>query len=126
MHWLEREEGHRFDDYAALHAWSVRELPRFWDTVARYFSVRFRTPAREVLGDRTMPGARFFPGATLNHAEHALARRGPGLAVIARCETDPPTTLSWDELHDAVARARAGLVRAGVGMGDTVAALLPN
>jgi acetoacetyl-CoA synthetase len=34
--------------------------------------------------------------------------------------------LTWDELHDQVARARAGLRRLGVGPGDRVAAYLPN
>ncbi|HEX3771132.1 MAG TPA: acetoacetate--CoA ligase [Polyangiaceae bacterium] len=129
MRWLEREEGLHFADYAALQAWSIRELPRFWSTLARYFAVDFKSPPREALGDPAMPGARFFPGATLNFAEHALragAGRGADLAVIARCETDPPVTLTWDDLSAAVARARAGLVRLGVRMGDAVAALLPN
>ncbi|MGH7439433.1 MAG: AMP-binding protein, partial [Polyangiaceae bacterium] len=126
MRWLEQEEGMRLEGYPALHAWSVRELPRFWASVARYFSVRFHEPPREVLPDRRMPGARFFHGATLNYAEHALARSGPDIAVIARSETDPPTTLTWDGIRDAVARVRAGLARLGVGRGDTVAGVLPN
>jgi acetoacetyl-CoA synthetase len=126
MHWLEREERVRFDGYPALHTWSVQELPRFWAGLARYFAVRFHEPPREALADRRMPGARFFPGATLNYAEHTLGRQGPEVAVIARSETDPPATLTWDGLRDAVARARAGLARLGVGQGDTVAAILPN
>lgn len=126
MRWLEREEGRAFHDYAALHAWSISELSRFWESLARYFSVRFRSPPSTILDQTSMPGARFFSGATLNYAEHALRRHGPELAVIARSETAPPTLLSWDELNDAVARVRFGLARLGVGMGDTVAAVLPN
>jgi acetoacetyl-CoA synthetase len=126
MRWLEQAEGLHFDDYAALHAWSVRELSRFWDSLARYFAVDFRAPPEQALGERRMPGARFFPGAQLNYAEHALRRRGPETAVIARCEDAPPRVLSWDDLHDRVARARAGLARLGVARGDAVAAILPN
>jgi acetoacetyl-CoA synthetase len=126
MDWLEREEGLRFPDYASLRAWSVRDLRRFWATVARYFAVDFLCPPREILADRRMPGARFFPGATLNYAAHALRRRGSETAVIARCETEAPARLTWDDLHDAVGRARAGLERLGVTRGDVVAALLPN
>ncbi|MGO4758491.1 acetyl-coenzyme A synthetase N-terminal domain-containing protein, partial [Streptomyces sp. 2MCAF27] len=58
--------------YAALHRWSVTELARFWQAVAEWFEVRFATPYDTVLGDAAMPGAQWFPGATLNYAEHAL------------------------------------------------------
>src|SRR5690348_11516578 len=76
-----------------------------------------------------MPGARWFPGATLNYAEHALtagATRPDDVAVIARSQTRAPEELTWSEMADAVARCRAGLVRLGVGPGDRVAAYLPN
>ena len=36
-----------------------------------------RDPAGPALADARMPGARWFPGATLNYAEHALALAGP-------------------------------------------------
>ena len=76
-----------------------------------------------------MPGARWFPGATLNYAEHALAgaaTRPLDVAVVARSQTRAPQELTWSALADAVARCRAGLVRLGVGPGDRVAAYLPN
>jgi len=126
MSWLALREGREFADYQELWSWSVRELPRFWESIAAYFEVRFHSPASSTLAPRSMPGARFFPGATLNYAEHALVRRGPEVALIYRNEAAAPSTLSWDALHDAVARARAGLERLGVTRGDRVAALLPN
>ena len=58
--------------YPALHRWSVEELEAFWQAVAEWFDLRFSTPYERVLGDRSMPGAEWFPGATLNYAEHAL------------------------------------------------------
>src|SRR5690606_10572771 len=46
--------------------------------------------------------------------------------VVARSQTRAPVELTGPQLVDAVARARAGLVRLGVGRGDRVAAYLPN
>ena len=126
---LEDERGLRFADYAELHRWSVTDLEGFWTFVRDFFGVRFATPADTVLESRTMPGARWFPGATLNYAEHAL--RGAGAedhetAVVAHSQTREPTELTWGELREEVARARAGLRRLGVGRGDRVVAYLPN
>jgi len=73
-----------------------------------------------------MPGARWFPGATLNYAEHALRRRDDHPAVVAHVEGRPPRTLSYGELAREVGAVAAGLRRLGVGRGDRVAAYLPN
>jgi acetoacetyl-CoA synthetase len=76
-----------------------------------------------------MPGAEWFPGATLNYAEHALAAaadRPDDVAIVARSQTRDEVQLTWSELDDAVARCRRGLLRLGVQRGDRVAAYLPN
>ncbi|OJY45479.1 acetoacetate--CoA ligase [Pseudonocardia sp. 73-21] len=118
-----------YADYASLHRWSVTDLDGFWSSVAEFFDVRFTTPPTAVLGRREMPGAEWFPGATLNYAEHAL--RGTGvaaddIAVVAYSQTRPTSELTWAQLRDQVARARDGLVRLGVGRGDRVVAYAPN
>ncbi|MGK3208077.1 acetoacetate--CoA ligase [Amycolatopsis sp. MEPSY49] len=123
--WL-AERGRRFDDYAALHHWSVTDLDGFWSSIKDFFGVRFHSPASAVVPDRRMPGTEWFPGATLNYAEHALGGPAGEVAVIAYSQTRERTELTWDELRDQVARARAGLRRLGVGRGDRVAAYLPN
>ncbi|HEX7671261.1 MAG TPA: acetoacetate--CoA ligase [Polyangiaceae bacterium] len=125
MKWLEAEQGLTFETYQELWRWSVTELEAFWESIWQYFDVKSETPYERVLAERKMPGARWFEGATLNYAEHALRRSGGGVAVVYRRE-DEKGRLTWDELRDQVARARAGLVRLGVGRGDRVAALLPN
>jgi acetoacetyl-CoA synthetase len=129
MGWLERERGLAFDGYPALWEWSTTDLPGFWGAVWDYFQVLAHTPATAVLADAHMPGARWFPGATLNYAEHVL--RMPGLSgsdpvVFGHSQTRPPVTLDADGLREQVRRVRAGLVRLGVGRGDRVAAYLPN
>jgi acetoacetyl-CoA synthetase len=82
MSWLRRERGIEADDYAALWQWSVDDLPAFWQSIWDYFEVVAHTPPTAVLPDASMPGARWFPGATLNYAEHVL--RMPG-----RADDDP-------------------------------------
>jgi len=83
-------------------------------------------PATAVLGRRQMPGAEWFPGATLNYAEHALANCPDATAVISPSQTRASVTMTGAELRDQVARARAGLARLGVAPGDRVVAYLPN
>lgn len=75
--WVEQARGLSFGaDYHALWRWSVGGLPGFWGSLAEYMGVRFRDQPATVLTGAAMPGAEWFPGATLNFAEHALA--GPG------------------------------------------------
>jgi acetoacetyl-CoA synthetase len=129
MDWLAGARGLQVDDYDALWRWSVDDPEGFWQAIADHFEVHFATPARRVLEHPAMPGTHWFPGASLNWAEHAL--RMPGRAdgdvvVIARSQSRAEIRLTAAELRDAVARARAGLLRLGVRRGDRVAAYLPN
>ncbi|MEE1943167.1 acetoacetate--CoA ligase [Streptomyces sp. TRM 70361] len=117
--------------YAALHRWSVAELPVFWQAVAEWFDVDFATPYETVLADRAMPGARWFPGATLNYAEHALragkdpARAGDA-ALLYVDESHRPVPVTWKELRRRVGSLAAELRRLGVRPGDRVSGYLPN
>src|SRR4051794_19902590 len=126
--WLQSERGLAFDGYDALHRWSVDDQEGFWSAVAEFFRVRFATPPERVLSRREMPGAEWFPGATLNYAEHAvgLPDDADQVAVVAYSQTRERRELTWGQLRDQVARARAGLRRLGVGRGDRVVAYLPN
>ena len=127
--WLEGREGRSFDGYADLWRWSVHDAGAFWASIWDYFGVVGERGDGPALADDRMPGARWFPGATLNYAEQALRLpgRASGDVVIAgRSQTRPDTDLTASHLRDAVARCRAGLVRLGVRRGDRVAAFLPN
>jgi acetoacetyl-CoA synthetase len=48
------------------------------------------------------------------------------VAVVSRSQTREPVDLTFAQLREQVARARAGLARLGVGPGDRVVAYLPN
>ncbi|MFY1687729.1 acetoacetate--CoA ligase [Plantactinospora sp. WMMB782] len=129
LRWLRRHRGLDFADYAALWQWSVTDLAGFWRSIWDYFEVRAHTEPTATLVDPTMPGTRWFPGATLNYAEHVLRMPGMGddePVVIAHSQTRAPVTLTAAQLREQVRRVRAGLVRLGVGRGDRVAAYAPN
>jgi acetoacetyl-CoA synthetase len=117
--------------YPALHRWSVAELDTFWQAVADWFDIRFSSPYAAVLADRTMPGAQWFPGATLNYAEHALrtaedpARAGDP-ALLHVDETHSPVEISWSALRAQVGSLAAQLRALGVRPGDRVSGYLPN
>ena len=127
--WLERERGRRFAGYAALWEWSVSDLAGFWQSMWDYFEVIAYEQPTAVLPEPRMPGARWFPGATLNYAEHVL--RMPGIgddepAVFAYSQSREPRRLTARQLREQVRRVRAGLRARGVGRGDRVAAYAPN
>ncbi|MDQ1538804.1 MAG: acetoacetyl-CoA synthetase [Actinomycetota bacterium] len=129
--WLTEHRDVTFTDYEELHHWSVTDLDGFWSAIWDCFGVRSHTPHESVLGSRDMPGAQWFPGATLNYAEHAINPRqgAPAdeeIAVLAHSQTREPIELTWGQLREHVARARKGLQQMGIGRGGRVAAYLPN
>lgn len=131
LRWLESERQLSFPDYDSLWQWSVTDLEGFWSSIWEFFDVRPHTPPTAALGRRSMPDTEWFPGATLNYAEHALGREGSAedaaaVAVVAHSQTRAPIELTFGELREQVARARAGLLRLGVRKGDRVVAYLPN
>ena len=124
--------GLELEDPLALHAWSVANREAFWSELWSHADVRAETRGERVLADDAMPGARWFPDARLNFAANLLRRDDDGAAIFFRGEVDPATgealerTLSHRELGEQVARLAAFLRAEGVGVGDRVAALVPN
>jgi acetoacetyl-CoA synthetase len=128
LSWLHEHRGLELGTHDELWRWSVEDLEGFWSAVWEFFDVRADAPYTRVLEDHAMPGARWFPGARLNYAEHMLgtAEDRERLAVLGRSQTRADVDLTFGQLRDQVARARAALVRLGVGKGDRVAAYAPN
>jgi acetoacetyl-CoA synthetase len=126
LRWL-ADRGRQFDDYEALWRWSVSDLEAFWCSIAEFCGIEFSTASTRVLGKRTMPGAEWFPGSTLNYAHHALRHERPGEdALLYLSERRPLTAMSWVELARHV-RVLATRMRAlGIVPGDRVVAYLPN
>ncbi len=67
MTFVEQTRGENFpNDYDDLLRWSLQDVEGFWEAVAQFYELRFHTPYTSVLEENKMPGARWFPGATLN------------------------------------------------------------
>ena len=98
----------------------------FWSLVWDFCGVIGDKGERLVADHGKMPGARFFPDATLNFAENLLRRSDGGEAIVFRGEDKVVTRLTWAELNALVSRLQQALRAAGVGIGDRVAAMLPN
>ena len=114
-------------DYPALHAWSVEQREAFWQAIVDFFQIHFHAPAERVLREGpAMPDAQWFPGATLNFAEHLLRRRDGHPALVAIGEDGSREQLSHAQLAAHVAGLQRALQNAGVGIGDRVAAFMPN
>jgi acetoacetyl-CoA synthetase len=128
MAWLERERGLAFPSYEELWRWSVDDLAGFWSSIWEFFEVKAHAPYSTVLASDAMPGATWFPGARLNFAEHLIGSDDDAerVAIVSHSQTRDPAELSFADFREQVARARAGLVRLGVGPGDRVVAYLPN
>ena len=115
------------DDYAGLHAWSVKEAPRFWQAMCDFAGVDFSRPASKVLeqpGDMTT--ATWFGDAEISFPAHVLRHGGARPAIIFRGENGVRRQISFDELKAGVGEVAAGLRAAGVVKGDRVAAFIPN
>jgi acetoacetyl-CoA synthetase len=122
----EERTGRSMPGYRELWEWSVADFDGFWATVWDFFDVSSEAGYDRVLDDERMPGARWFPGARLNYAEHILRGGTEDPAVLAVTEDGTTTALSWDALRAQVA-AFAGWLRAyDVGPGDRVVGYLPN
>jgi acetoacetyl-CoA synthetase len=128
LEWLRETRGIDHAGYDELWRWSVDDLEGFWGSLWDFFEIRAHTPYERVLGSREMPGAEWFTGSRLNYAEHMVGREEDTdkVAVLARSQTRDDIDLTFGDLREQVASARAGLQRLGVGPGDRVVAYLPN
>src|ERR1700728_1170504 len=113
-------------DYGALWAASVHDIDAFWDWIWHYFSVDATTPPTAVLGSRDMPGAQWFPGASLNYAQHVFRNATTDRPAMVAVGENGASAWSWARLmHEAGAFA-AYLRQLGVVPGDRVVGYLPN
>jgi acetoacetyl-CoA synthetase len=111
--------------YRDLYADSVARPLEFWRALWEFGGVRGEMGARVAIDMDGMPGARFFPDATLNFAENCL-RQDAGAAIVFRAETGPLRIVSWRELRSEAAACAAALRATGIKPGDRIAAYLPN
>lgn len=126
MNWLRETRGLEFDNYEALWQWSVDDIEAFWQSIWDFYAVESTTAYDCVLSDRSMPGAKWFPGARVNFAQHVLRATRPGdVAIHAVSELRPLQQMKFDDLEEQVRKLATRLRELGVKPGDRVAACLP-
>ncbi|WP_090949780.1 acetoacetate--CoA ligase [Parageobacillus thermantarcticus] len=127
MNWLKKKRGLSLETHHALWNWSVEHLEKFWESVWEYCEIKSVTPYRCVLEERKMPGAKWFPGAMLNYAEHVFRNeRSDRPALLFRSERVPYREVAWKELKEKTAAVASALKKIGVKPGDRVVAYMPN
>jgi acetoacetyl-CoA synthetase len=129
--WLaENDPAHplSFGSYAELWQWSVDCVDEFWAAVVEYFDLRIEGGSGAVLGDRSMPGAEWFPGARTSYAEHVFRGKDADAVAIRHASEVRPELgeWTWGRLRAETARIAAGLRALGVQEGDRVVAYMPN
>ncbi|MTB49782.1 acetoacetate--CoA ligase [Lewinella sp. W8] len=123
--WLKATREYDFDTYEELWNWSTNNPADFWQSIVDYFGVNFHDAPTEVLSGK-MPNVRWFAGATVNYAEHIFRQATTEYpALIFRNETGGQE-VSWASLTQQVVAAQQWLIGQGIGVGDRVAAYLPN
>src|SRR5438105_2737737 len=112
--------------YRDLHAWSVDHSDQFWGLLWDTCVVIGQKGNRLVADAGEFPGARFLPDARLSFAENILRRSDDGEAIVFRGEDKAAARFTWRDLSALVSRLQQALKESGVGVGDRVAAMLPN
>ena len=126
MRLVEERHSVSIEDYAALYDFSIARPEEFWRLMWEFGGVRGTLGSRIVCDLDRMPGARFFPDATINFAANLLTDDGAEPALIFKGEDRASRTVGRAELKAAVMRFASALRREGVAPGDRVAGYLPN
>jgi len=119
--------GKDLSNYDDLYQWSIDDLESFWALVWDFCGVIAESKGDGVLvNGGSMPGAEWFPNASLNFAQNLLRRNNEELAIIFRGEDEIESQISWNELQQLVSQTQQLLQDAGVEAGDCVAGYIPN
>lgn len=115
------------NNYADLYDWSTEQPEKFWQSVWQFGDVHCSVPAKHILENANkMPGAQWFTEAKLNFAENLLSRNDEKTAIIFRGENGARRELSYQQLHQKVARLSNALRAHGLTAGDRIAGYMPN
>ncbi|BDX34663.1 acetoacetyl-CoA synthetase [Mycobacterium antarcticum] len=126
LHWLAESGRGEFADYHALWRASVADLDWFWGAVWSFFDIQATTPPTAVLGNSEMPGAQWFPGATLNYVDQIFRHATDDRPAMVVAGEDGSAEWSWARLRTETAAFAAYLRSVGVQAGDRVVGYLPN
>ncbi len=120
----ERDPGVR--DYQDLYRFSIDSPKAFWRAIWEFGAVVGSPGDRTVEHYQRMPGAKWFPDASLNFAENLLRYRDDRVALVFKSETGLECSISYRQLYRQVAGVASSLRATGIEPGDRVAGYMPN
>lgn len=128
MQWLHEHKNLYFQDYHSLWNWSVKEIKVFWESIWKYFDLQAKKDYQTVLSSHHMPGAKWFPEATVNYTEHIFRNRGHSdqPAIIHTSERRKVSEVSWHKLYQDTIAIQQTFKRLGIQKGDRIVAYIPN
>ena len=126
MRLIRRERDPGVVDYKSLYRFSINSPKAFWRAIWEFGGVVGSAGPRAVKQFDRMPGASWFPDASLNFAENLLRYRDDREALVFSSETGLKSTLTYRQLYRQVAGLASALRESGIEPGDRVAAYMPN
>ena len=125
---LEKRGHGPFDSFEGLHWFSVDHAEEFWDAIWDFAGVIGSKGDIVIEHAAHIADTRFFPNAELNIAENILRPKNDAgdLLLVACDESGVNERISRGEMLSRVGHMQQLLLRHEVGLGDVVAAWLPN
>lgn len=127
INWLKKHKQIHINNYNELWDWSVNDIETFWESMWEYFDIKSQDPYKTVLTSHEMPGARWFPEATINYTEHIFKKSvDQKTAIIHASENRKTTETTWGKLYQDTVNMQQTLIRLGIQKGDRVVAYAAN
>lgn len=137
IHYLNKTYALQLSSYDDLYQWSVGELipsqgqesvGLFWESIIQYFQVSV-----EKYGEKNsfeainnFKEAAWFSNLKLNFAQNLLQKSNSDIAILFKSENILERSLSWQELHDSVAKMQQYFLEIGITKNDRIAFFVPN
>ena len=120
--------GRNFENYGALHHWSVNELSEFWECVALFFKINFSRPFSYILrSKKPFYKSEWFGNSMLSYVKHIERNfKANENAILYRNEMQEDTCITWNSLFLKSSEIKNQLLNEGVKKGDCVVGYLPN
>ena len=113
--------------YDDLWEWSVSDIPAFWNAMWDFCGVIGHKGDTVVDDVDRIPGAKWFPGGTINYAQNLLRPRPHDAeALVFWGEDKVKCRLTHGDLVAQVSRVQQALQAVGVTKGDRVCGYMPN
>jgi len=125
---LEKRGHGPFDSYSSLHWFSVGQPDAFWDAIWDFAQIVGSKGDKIIESATHIADVRFFPEAALNFAENILRPDDvpDALMLVGADESGVTARLNRAEMTEQVGHMQQLLIQHEVGVGDVVAAWLPN